>query len=297
MIMKRRPVNNIEISRHRISKWIVLIFTFFFTGYFLVSCTNNNATVENKVNETTPAPVNTPLVEINPNADFSKFSHSNEKHDQLPCLLCHKREDNSSQLKLPGHLPCSGCHVQQFADNKNAVCTICHTNTETGEMKGFPGLQSHNAVFDHGQHLRVANCADCHKQKKNGVAMTILSRSNSHATCFQCHQPDRQIAEKNIGSCQTCHQKGNPPPPVSESAKAYSTTPFSHAAHRMSCTACHNIKAGAGRGNQVTAIKASMHFPPKNTMSCATCHDNKKVFGGTDFADCKRCHTGGSFKF
>jgi hypothetical protein len=40
-----------------------------------------------------------------------------------------------------------------------------------------------------------------------------------------------------------------------------------------------------------------MHFAPRNTPSCAACHNNQKAFGGDDFNDCKRCHRGTSFKF
>jgi hypothetical protein len=28
-----------------------------------------------------------------------------------------------------------------------------------------------------------------------------------------------------------------------------------------------------------------------------TCHNNRRAFGGDDFADCKRCHTGQTFRF
>src|SRR5215204_2319462 len=38
--------------------------------------------------------------------NFSQFQHSNPTHNRMPCLLCHKREDNSAALKLPGHISC-----------------------------------------------------------------------------------------------------------------------------------------------------------------------------------------------
>ena len=46
-----------------------------------------------------------------------------------------------------------------------------------------------------------------------------------------------------------------------------------------------------------TALVASMHFPPRGALSCASCHNNKRAFGGDDFQDCRRCHRGGNFKF
>src|SRR5829696_4869403 len=59
--------------------------------------------------------------------DYSKFRHDNRDHARLPCLLCHRRDDNSAQPTLPGnaaHAPCTGCHQQQFANTASEICTI-----------------------------------------------------------------------------------------------------------------------------------------------------------------------------
>jgi hypothetical protein len=40
-----------------------------------------------------------------------------------------------------------------------------------------------------------------------------------------------------------------------------------------------------------------MHFASTRTQSCASCHNNSRAFGGTDFSDCKRCHEGSTFRF
>jgi len=82
-------------------------------------------------------------------ADFSRFTHTNPQHARLPCLLCHQRTDNSARPKRPGHTPCSGCHQQQFADQSNPICAICHTAPPAPALKGFPPLRSFNARFDH----------------------------------------------------------------------------------------------------------------------------------------------------
>lgn len=269
-------------------------------GYVFSSCSKTENKVE--VNQTEPLPANTsefsPVKVIDPNADFSKFQHSNPEHERFPCALCHERKDNSATPKLVGHMPCAGCHTAQFADNKNAICTICHTNTETGTVKAFPALKSFNVVFDHAKHLRQTNCATCHKPTRNGVAKSIPSGLNAHNSCFQCHSPEAKSGEQDIASCNTCHQPGKFGGRTSEWARVYETTPFSHAGHRLDCATCHNIKAGAGRGNQVTtSLVAAMHFAPKNAQSCASCHNNKKAFGGDDFSDCRRCHRGNNFKF
>ncbi|MEP6900487.1 MAG: cytochrome c3 family protein [Actinomycetota bacterium] len=223
--------------------------------------------------------------------DFSKFKHSNPMHTRLPCLVCHKRDDNSPIPAYSGHIPCASCHVNQFADNKNPICTICHTTTG---VKQFPPLTSFNARFDHAQHLQQTNCATCHKLSRGGVGFSIPSGANAHVSCFQCHSAS---SSNTMSSCGTCHQPGSPSR-TSEWAKAY-TTSFTHLRHlqSMNCASCHTVKAGLGRGNQVTAPLTSMHFAPKNTPSCASCHNNKRTFGGDDFSDCKRCHRGNSFAF
>lgn len=229
--------------------------------------------------------------------DYSRFKHSNDAHSRLPCLLCHRRDDNSPRITRPGkndHLPCAGCHAPQFADASSPMCTICHTNAETGAMKGFPGLRSFSAKFNHGKHLNQANCATCHKSIRQGVALSVPKGSAAHTTCFQCH-----TANKPLGSCDVCHSPGSPVR-NSEWSKAFAAN-FSHQNHirkgNMNCATCHNVLAGSARGRQVTSPLVSMHFAPARAQSCAGCHNNKRAFGTNDFSDCKRCHQGKSFKF
>ncbi|NOT47798.1 MAG: hypothetical protein HOP17_08620 [Acidobacteria bacterium] len=229
--------------------------------------------------------------------DFSRFQHDNPMHARMPCLLCHKRDDDSATPRVSGHLPCAGCHVRQFADNGSRICTVCHTNT--GAVKRFPGLRSFNVRFDHALHLREANCATCHKPSRRGVALSIPSGVGAHVACYQCHGPRTEVGGRNIGSCQTCHQRGRPTR-NSDFAAAFAKN-FSHAEHRtvgnLNCGSCHIVQAGRPRGRQVLSPAASMHFARSGVQSCATCHDNKRAFGGKDFSDCKRCHQGTSFKF
>lgn len=227
---------------------------------------------------------------------YTKFSHAEPQHARLPCLLCHKREDNSPTPRMTGHLPCAGCHQQQFeAGNQHPICQICHTATS---VKPFPPLKSFNALFDHAKHQRQTTCATCHKPARRGVAFSIPSRLGAHATCYQCHTPQAQAGERSLGSCGTCHQPGRVSR-TSEFVKAY-TVGFSHAAHgqtrNLNCAACHTVRAGMPRGRQVTAPLAAMHFAPARAQSCATCHNTKRAFG-EDFSDCRRCHRGGSFRF
>jgi hypothetical protein len=237
--------------------------------------------------------------DFNESQNYSRFQHSNPMHARMPCLLCHKRDDRSTVPKLSGHQPCSGCHVQQFADSNSQMCSICHTNTQTGATKRFPGLRSFNTRFDHSKHVQHTNCATCHKPTRRGIAFSVPSGVSAHTSCYQCHGPKTEVGSRNIGSCGVCHVAGRPAK-NSEWAAAYSKN-FDHSAHnrsgKLACTNCHTVKQGMAHGNQVTAPRASMHFAKSGSLSCASCHNNKRAFGGNDFKDCKLCHEGQTFKF
>lgn len=241
----------------------------------------------------------TPIVFVDSEAgeaqNFARFDHRSAQHARMPCLLCHKRSAGLTRPKMPGHQPCSGCHVQQFADNQSAICTICHTATS---VKAFPPLRSFGVTFNHGMHVRQTGCVTCHKPMRGGAALSLPAGGNAHASCFQCHGPQTEIRGRNIGSCGTCHAPGRLVP-VAANSKAYSSN-FSHREHTakgLACSACHAVQAGSRRGSQVTAPAAAMHFPPKGRTSCATCHNDKRAFGPPDFKDCKRCHEGNTFRF
>lgn len=280
-----------------LSQWLkifIVAFACFGFVFYAVSCSRKS----DEISQSNPTPSQTPykLVKIT-GTDFSKFKHESSSHERLPCLLCHKREDNSPKLKLTGHVPCSGCHTDQFADNKNQICTICHLDVEKGSVKDFPHLSSFNVLFDHSKHLREANCSTCHKPSRGGVALSMPAGSNAHATCFQCHEPQKEIGDRNIGSCGVCHQSGTLSR-KSDWAKAY-TVNFSHVEHgqrqNLNCMSCHSVQTGMAKGRQVSSPLASMHFAPKRAQSCASCHNNKRAFGGDDFSSCKRCHQGKNF--
>lgn len=234
-------------------------------------------------------------------AQFSRFTHTNAAHRSVSCLLCHQRNDNSARIRRSGHSPCIGCHSQEFANSESKICTICHTNPSAGasSVKAFPPLRSFNAKFDHAVHNRRGatprqGCATCHKPAQRGsVARSIPAGLNAHATCFQCHTNRAQVGGRDISSCGTCHSFGRLTR-TPETARAFRLG-FSHAEHsKTACLECHQVRAGA-RGNQVTATTPAMHFPPARAQSCASCHNNSRVFGGNDFSDCRRCHTGNTF--
>jgi len=235
--------------------------------------------------------------------DYSQFKHDNSQHARLPCLLCHRRENNSAQPTLPGkaaHAPCTGCHQQQFANAGSPICTICHTDVQSGKVKEFPPLRSFDVRFDHAKHNAAgAACATCHRRNRGGVGLSIPSRVNAHVTCYSCHTPNAQANGRNISSCSTCHQLGRFVR-TSEQARAYRVG-FSHSNHdaseKLNCVACHKVRAGLAQGRQVSAPLPLNHHAPAGASSCATCHNGRRAFGGDDFSVCKRCHEGSAWRF
>ena len=237
-------------------------------------------------------------------SDYSRFQHADPNHSRLPCLLCHRRETNAARPTRPGkdnHLPCAGCHAQQFSQSSGPMCNICHTDAPTGKMKAFPRLISFNMKFDHARHTRMRNlsCTTCHQPLRGGVALSIPVGISAHSTCFRCHTPGAKSGERDISSCGVCHQAGRHSR-MPTTAAAFRVG-FSHANHNQSeglnCTACHRVRAGVGRQLQVSAPQPLNHHAAPNALSCMSCHNGKRAFGGDDFSVCARCHKGATWRF
>jgi c(7)-type cytochrome triheme protein len=234
-----------------------------------------------------------------PVQDFSRFSHANSAHARLRCSACHRREGNSAKALWLGHRPCSSCHSQKFATLKDQICTICHATAEpkNSETKSLSALKSFGVRFDHAGHANVG-CATCHKPAKRGVALSIPAGASAHTTCFKCHSHGAAAGGRDLSSCDVCHGPG-PRARTAMSARAYKLN-FSHGEHglrdRLNCNDCHRMKSGV-RPSQMTRPLPAMHRAPPQSQSCASCHNDKRVFGGDDFSDCKRCHQSPTFRF
>ena len=243
-------------------------------------------------------------VGIEPEADYSKFTHTNPQHARMPCLLCHKREDNSPRpVRSAGHTPCSGCHTEQFNAGSHPICTVCHVSAQYAAVKPFPALRSFNVRFDHATHARggarpASNCAACHRPARRGVALSIPAGLGAHTTCFRCHTPGAQSGGRDISSCDTCHNLGGyRRTPMSAPAFRVSFSHAGHAREGLSCNDCHTVRAGAPQGRQVSAPQPLMHHANPRAQSCMSCHNNRRAFGGDDFSDCKKCHQGNTWHF
>ena len=285
----------------------VFVFTGVVVGLTLVMASNSHASgsmSKSRADSLPAAPGDQEQMQFPTDLDYSKFLHGNRNHARLPCLLCHRRETNSPQPTLPGskgHLPCAGCHAQQFANSAGPICTICHTDAPTGKVKPFPRLVSFNMKFDHASHVSMGGvgCVTCHRPSRAGVAMTIPTGLNAHVTCYQCHGSRATSGDRAISSCGVCHEPGrNVRTP--ETAPAFRLG-FSHTKHDKSegltCNECHRVQAGVARRIQVSAPQPLNHHASPGAFSCMSCHNGKKAFGGDDFSVCKRCHTRTAWHF
>jgi c(7)-type cytochrome triheme protein len=246
-----------------------------------------------------------------PDLDYSNFRHNSQRHASLSCVSCHARNgDNSATPRLPGHKACTSCHLAQFLTPNIPMCAICHTdvNSSNPPLKSFPSKfnESFNVKFDHAQHMSgsarpPSGCAGCHSRRgRSAAALGIPAGLSAHNQCYTCHRPDsKSVSGREIASCGVCHeQKGYAR--TSTNARAFRYA-FSHAKHgtgqRLGCTDCHRLTAGAPQSRQVSSPLAVEHFPATRGMSCLTCHNGRRSFGGDlAFKDCRRCHTAASFK-
>ena len=241
-----------------------------------------------------------------PELDYSTFKHTSQSHASLACSDCHQRAaNNSATPSFPGHSACTTCHTPLAPR-----CTVCHSDVKSNPapLKSFPTSfkESFNVKFDHAQHMtgsaRPKNgCAACHGSLLNrGAARSIPANIAAHNQCYVCHTPSStSTSGREIASCGVCHEE-----------KRYARTPtnsrafranFYHAKHgpgqRLECTSCHNLSAAAPQSKQVSSPAMAEHFPAGRGMNCASCHNGKRAFGGDlGFKDCKRCHTGPSFR-
>ena len=255
----------------------------------------------------TASPSPSSVTTFEPRAQDSQvFSHASPRHASLACDACHRRADNSPRPSLPGHKACTDCHAPEFFTPESPLCLNCHTDLAQRDppLKDFTALKSFDARFDHAAHARGAarpeqGCASCHQPARRGVALSIPAGASAHENCYRCHTPQARAEGRDISSCATCHALGaySRTPTAS---RAYSVS-FGHAAHgprqNLRCDDCHTVRAGAGQGRQVSSPRPEQHFGPARGQSCMTCHDDRRAFGGDDFADCKRCHKGPTFRF
>ena len=268
----------------------------FFLGVvavFIAACVQQASRVEVPLTASeTPEPV----AEKVSTKTFQAFSHKIEEHKQFECASCHQREGKSLKMDLPGHESCIGCHLNQFTDKAQVMCSICHESVgaDPYKIKVFPVkfLEGFNMKFSHAAHdsgkgLPPQGCSSCHQS--SGPGKTIPVGFQAHNDCFGCH-----TQESKIGSCSVCHALA-PYNRTLQSEYGFKYI-FRHGDHttqqRVNCDDCHHQNPGAPQSRQITNIAILEHkTSPGN--NCLQCHNGRAAFNGNDptnVASCTKCH-------
>ena len=141
--------------------------------------------------------------------NYSQFKHDNPNHSRLPCLLCHRRTDNSSQPKLPGknaHAPCTGCHQQSLP-----IRAVRSRFMRTSEQAAAFRVGFSHANHDASEKL---SCAECHRvrpglprgrQVSSPVALNHRAAARS-TSCATCHNSERAFGGDDFSVCTRCHK-------------------------------------------------------------------------------------------
>ena len=233
-----------------------------------------------------------------------RFSH--ETHEgldrKLACADCH-RLDPAGEPRAPEseHAPCSdsGCHADDFASPKPAVCAACHIGTEPwlelyASVSPPPGTE-YGSLYSHKAHRggdkprHTRDCTDCHT-RDTATRQRRLPRSHSACSGEACHLTDHG-ATPALTACKSCHV-GNlvNEREARQIARAWNVRKkFSHRSHltepdearaAVSCESCHR---GLAESDTIFDVPA-----PRKT-ECARCHNGKSAFKLTGHG-CSRCH-------
>ena len=207
--------------------------------------------------------------------------------------------------RCPGsneHLPCAGCHAQQFANSSGPMCSDLSHGCAIGKLKPFPRLSSFNMKFDHARHMRMGECwlrdlSSTFAWRRGDVnsgglqrSYNLLSLSHAERKVGRARYFFLRQSVINRAVMLACRQR-----------RAAFRVGFSHAKHDKSegltCNECHRVRAGVARRLQVSAPQPLNHHASPGAFSCMSCHNGKRAFGGDDFSVCKRCHTGNTWHF
>jgi len=237
--------------------------------------------------------------------DYSKFSHSTQKHKSA-CNTCHKISFPDI-TDYPSHDACVSCHRPQFFRSaRPPICSVCHSKTSPRDdvryaFRNPASKLQFSTEFPHDKHqdaialLRFAhppqsynNCTICHAPR----TATFKAVPTQHASCFNCHWKSQ---EPVAGNCNGCHKLAIAPYVLAELTRI--SAKFIHEGggkqHIAECTTCHIhiTKPASLRGLKpdvpITACtechnkdglrqdisKELLAIDKNRTFVCAYCHD------------------------
>jgi hypothetical protein len=219
------------------------------------------------------------------------FEHRAHVLHGVHCYECHRgveQAGESGRMHLPETNDCVRCHEQP---HNPSPCGQCHGSHRVRQQ--VLAAREH-LKFEHPAHVDAAkgNCVRCHLE----VGSNDGPLRPTMATCFSCHQHERQW---QVTDCDGCHQD----------LQTEHTLPESHVVHGPDwlrehgvraasegalCTACHTERTcSACHGVNVPALPTRLRFdqPERADMHRAGFAQRHALEARSDPAMCVTCHT------
>ncbi|MGA9770537.1 MAG: cytochrome c3 family protein [Blastocatellia bacterium] len=286
----------LDFSRRRFKRYVMLVFALLFAAIFTSSMFGGKGEAQSRKSQSAPAKKSqsVPAAGV---ADSSRFNHTSSKHGEMKCDQCHQRRADAIKPVMPGHRACIACHIKEFTSTGFGICANCHDGIKAVQpaVLQFPERQSFGTEFSHKTHAtyqsgeRRAECSDCHQIA--GARATFPA----HRECYVCHKAPEQVkAGERVGgaSCGECHTTTGDKTPPSVMSGAYKFR-FTHQVHAqregIKCSECHSVLTG-GTEAQVSLPALSQHRGA-GYKNCGGCHNGRRAFSG-ELVDkaCARCH-------
>ena len=183
---------------------------------------------------------------IRPTSPEHPFEHRAHVLKGVDCRTCHAevgRAGDQGPLHLPGAADCRRCHEKPHNERD---CRGCHGESH---VRGGAELAREHLRFDHRRHMAAAkgDCVRCHQEVAAERPEALRPRM---ATCFSCHQHEKQWAARD---CDGCHVD----------LQGEHSLPATHLIHEGDWLREHGARAASARD-----LCATCH----SERSCAACH-------------------------
>ena len=248
-----------------------------------------------------------------PAIDYSKFSHSTDKHKQA-CNTCHKVPTRNWQktgdfpdvADYPGHDACVSCHRPQFfKGSRPPICTVCHSKVSPRDDARFTFrnsavMRQFSIEFPHDKHQDVIARVWPPVERRRRVEFRAASFTSRAAVPggtapwdWRPHAQDDKT--KTYNNCVICHASAarSPVAPATgwidsfvPDAATFKAVPTTHAScfncHWSSqppvsedCGGCHKPATPYRPIASPTRISMKFrHAREQHVAECTTCHIN-----------------------
>jgi len=258
--------------------------------------------------------------------DYSKFSHTTEKH-RGECLTCHKNptpnwrrvREYPDVADYPGHAACVSCHRQQFFKGANPeVCLVCHLKSSPRDDRRYffrnaASSRQFSIEFPHDKHQDVIAIL-----RPRSIETATTGQPRFTKALFSISSAGFDSPGKAYNNCTICHseQPTPPGPPAggwvdsfSPDAATFKSVPVSHAScfncHWKSqppistdCAGCHKNATPHISASGVQRISMKFrHAREQHVAECTTCHINitksatlRGLKPDVPITSCTECH-------